>query len=138
MKLQEAHGLIEKITYKPGAVFMIERCAVMDVIRLVVTLQVVNAENPNEKIPINFQRVLREDHFTALNEKNFLAMIRASLLELEIHEVNEFFKIRGEHYIDPHPETFKPSPKFLKEKHENTDAFGYNFDNFDRLRIQNG
>lgn len=105
------------VTYKPGWKFSIENYE-----QLVISHMESCAVVKGKKARIQCQSAIPteaiEDAFQYGNFKTFVKFIQATIVKLELHEVDEFFKVNGRHVNDPHPELdilTKSAYKTMKE-----------------------
>lgn len=96
---------LDRIKYKPGYAFNITRVSpdnsvYLDMYMLDITAHVLDAANPTEKIRLNFSAAFDPQDINLPFEEFVLNQIKI----MEMHEVNEWFKIDGFHLNEPHPE----------------------------------
>ena len=90
-------NILSNFTYRPGWKFSVKDG------RLIIDAQVIDANNQTKTCPLT--SVTQLPHFALMN-KNFdwVRWLFEILLELERHEVKEFFRINGQPVYEPHPE----------------------------------
>lgn len=126
-RLQEIYGrLVEElktITYKPGWSFKLlspkDRARFGDpfgddffgddfLCELIITATVHDAYRPDRMIEVTSREVIDLRIVNMMvppsNGSIFASIVHHAITKLEMHEVNEFFRVNGKHFIDPHPE----------------------------------
>lgn len=117
MTLFELELLLAKITYKPGTRFEMLKPSdvhsqhIQDELeRNVVVLlhqDVIDAKEPNRKITVTYVGKIPFIDLEYLSADAVLGKVWYWLERMEVHEMKEWFKVSGQHYREPHPETKK-------------------------------
>lgn len=102
---------LDRVTYKQG--WTLE--AVLDpgdggqghwCINLLVTHWAPNAYPDGRKEVLVYRmRTVSPHIYRDLDAARFIAWVRSVVIELEMHEHDEWFKVDGKHLTEPHPET---------------------------------
>lgn len=111
MTMQEAHNIINEIVYK-NFYFKIKHDIMDDFIRIKATAPVRDAcSGYNYEvapvIPITTVQVLDFRFFERMNKDDFICIIYQTCRRLEMHELDEHFKVNNICFKDPHPEIKK-------------------------------
>lgn len=110
-ELYELEAFLKTITYKPGWRFsLIVPDLPKDPVLLEIVAKVPNAYDPKKLIEIVNKRYILYDLYpfdTYDWHDEFADFIYRVVVDLEVHEVKEFFKVAGKHHRDPHPELRK-------------------------------
>lgn len=93
---REVRAILSRFTYRPGWQFVVEDGY------LKVYASLVDATNPKETIPLVFGRMIPRYDFTHGFE--WTRWLFEQVREIEMHEVQEFFRIDGKCVYEPHPE----------------------------------
>lgn len=104
MTKKEAILIIKRIQYKLGFTVELENLIVNHMkrpISLRLKMKTLNADFVKSIEP-TYLRFSRTIDLAALNEKEFIAIVHKSIRHMEIHEINEFFKVDGVKIFDPH------------------------------------
>jgi hypothetical protein len=112
MTIQEARNIINEITYK-NFYFKIQE-DIYRGITLVATAPVKDACSGYSFemapiIPIKTIQIFDERYFNILDKEQFIKILYITCKRLELHELDEHFKVNGICYVDPHPELKKTS-----------------------------
>lgn len=94
--------LISRISYKPGWKFELRRETFLYSVTssmLIITATVKDSRNPENTVEFVMQRMVPE-YLT--DQELFLKWVKHTLMECEIHEMREFFRLDGELVDDPH------------------------------------
>ena len=104
MTPSEFKAILRDTSYKPGyEVELRENSLIRHGFELVVTARVMDAENFGDKAYINLVRHIHEEQMDRFKPNDVLDMLYRMWRQLEMHEVSEFFKYKGRHFVDPHP-----------------------------------
>lgn len=104
MKLKDLEDLLKRITYKPEfqMICRIESCA--DLIDIRFSRMVKDATGMQKGyIPLYQIISFTGDALEHMDEKEMLMRIYNGLIEFEIHEMNEWLKVDGKCFKEPHP-----------------------------------
>lgn len=105
MTYQEMEQVIRSITYKPRTFINLSRHYACDnVILQVAFVGVPDAENPTSPTQINSQYSMSPRMFEHMERRDFIHLVHSQIVKMEMHEVDEFFKIDDKHFREPHPE----------------------------------
>ena len=96
--------IISRIKYKPNVTIRCYRELVFDDVVIEVCALVIDAEDFSKQITIISKGFFRTEAIQAMGEKELILAISRQLKVLELHEIDEFFKVDGKHIKDPHPE----------------------------------
>ena len=109
MRRQDIERLLSRVTYKPGS-----RISVIEPILHSISREpdlVVRVEQPVKNVnpPYNWTSVaktffIKKHDLRKMGEKDLYERLYKEILDMEEHELREFFKVDGQHFIDPHPE----------------------------------
>lgn len=107
MKINEAREVLNTIVYK-NAYFYLDM-GIYDEVLLRVKLPVKDAcsgyaYTVAPEIKITSEQRFPIEHFQRIQKDEFLYLVRKMCQRLELHEVDEHFKVDGICYTDPHPE----------------------------------
>lgn len=122
MRALSLAAVLERLHYKPGWKFSIMRNTESGFMTLVVQAAVENVEAPHEKVQINMTETVHPE----MTDDEFINTVCSAICKMEMHEVDEYFKVDGRHYREPHPELWpkgRPSPRFFmlaKQEKETT------------------
>lgn len=89
-------GLISSITYKPGVIIELK-----DYGRVLFTLTTACSDNPN-KMSLREAELVLPTNYLTMDLEDIKLLIYKHLLDWESHEVQEWYKIQGVRYKDPH------------------------------------
>lgn len=93
---QQLHSWLSEIKYKPSFSFRLD----MPGERLVIRNETLDADNPEIPIPI----FLNINLYGITSREMFLHVIYISLRSMEFHELDEWYRINGVCYREPHEE----------------------------------
>ena len=105
--------LLEHLTYKPGYRFRFRARPLPqgDDVELYVEADVPDSEKPTHTVPAHLRTVKLlhrhrwSHHEVAMFDRDqFLWTVRSFLVEMEVHEVDEWFRLDGAPVHEPHPE----------------------------------
>ena len=99
--------LVQRVTYKQNSTISMRPGAGEEsyVVRLVLSMQVHNAKFPAEHpTTIALEKKLTRNELDKLTEFRFMERLRQWWTEFELHEVDEWLKLDGATFVDPHPE----------------------------------
>jgi hypothetical protein len=111
MTIREAQQILEEIKYK-NFKFNISMMLNTHLIIIKATAPVIDAcsgdEYSNSRIiPITTSQTIDHVHFDKMDREHFIYTIYNTCKRLEMHELDEHFKINGECFRNPHPESIK-------------------------------
>lgn len=97
-------------TYRPGWEFeLIPMANMQDTLALHITARVPAVDPPHQVIPIEFTLAITNIESLLKHPKDYLFhALKSAIYRLESHEFDEWFKYRGKHVTDPHPERKSP------------------------------
>lgn len=105
MEIEEAKAIFEKLTYKKHYRLIFRENPWNFSYEMVFTYMAPDADG---LVPMDQQIVGRYEipieQLKYLNRKAFLKLIHHNILQVELHEINEWLRIDGEFINDPHPE----------------------------------
>lgn len=109
LTLEDVQEELAKITYKPGWSLSAHRgyYATPNYFDLVIKMDAPDSTNPDEVIPVGTSRPLSFYRLSMADspwQEIFHEEVYRAICWLEMHEVKEFFKVNGQHFVDPHPE----------------------------------
>lgn len=107
MTLNEAQSIINSITYKPNTKLNIRMLSKDDHIVLTLTSTEIDSNDNSKTILINNQYYFDPYGFKGIDKEYFLTVVKSTLVDAAKHEVDEWFKVNGKHYTDPHPKLKK-------------------------------
>ena len=109
MTLERALQLTAKISYKSQD--MQRDWLVLTVMDCGSAALMVNFFRPDSDDPtgqrpaiIGSSKMINALDLERWNDRDFLHFVRECIRDLELHEVDEFFKVDGEHFVNPHGE----------------------------------
>jgi hypothetical protein len=94
---------IREVQYKPGWHFHLKPNDHNYAFTLIITCEVPDANAPEglrKVIPITMRREIDTHH---LNPDLFLVAITCAIRDMEMHEMDEWFRIQGHRVKEPHP-----------------------------------
>lgn len=97
MTFEQAQEILARITYKPG--WKIELVD-FGFVKVSIRHKATDANDPNRTIDIRFEQGVELIH---TDEKRLVDWIFICVRAAEIHEIEEWFKIDGHCFRDPHP-----------------------------------
>jgi hypothetical protein len=105
MTLERALQLTAKISYKSQD--MQRDWLVLTVIdggsvALMVNFLRPDSDEPSQTSVIGSSKMIDALDLERWDDRDFLRFVRECIRELELHEVDEFFKVDGKHFINPH------------------------------------
>lgn len=103
-QLERIHGIIKRIQYKPNIAISAHLDYATDFIMCRVSGQVQNADNFNETANISTIQSQNIRTFEVMTDDQVVHFFYRMIRHFENHEIDEFFKIDGQHFRDPHPE----------------------------------
>ena len=105
---------LEHVTYKPGWKFRVDDGEMFWKVyggggslgdidyRLVATADVIDADDPSKQFQVGFSRRI-SGRIRHAQWKIWAQELYMLIKEIEEHEIQEFLRFDGKHYIDPHP-----------------------------------
>jgi hypothetical protein len=96
----ELHQLAESITYKPGYELHLQNHPDYPMARCIVRANVWDSTKPDALFQLIFEQTLPN----RASRDMMLESIRRALRTLECHEVDEWFRVDGEQFTNPHRE----------------------------------
>ena len=102
MTRYECEQIVKNIAYRPGWRFIVREDNISDFLKLMIEGEVINAYMHREQTRI--VQVNTFDPSTFPRPIDFLKWIRGALIQMEIHECEEFFEFHGKKIFDPHRE----------------------------------
>lgn len=97
--------LVERLSYKPNSHFIVRHDSSGDSVEVVVETKCDDAtERSTTKVSVFMVATFNQDELLVFDERTAINRIRRAVIELEMHEVNEFLKLDGVHVVDPHPD----------------------------------
>lgn len=107
---EKIEKIVKRITYKPGwRIYCASRPREPEVpegelvVRIIFMAEDVTAPGKQTKVGLGVSFWLDQDY----SEEVILKRIMQGVRELEMHEVEEWFKVDGRNFVDPHPELNK-------------------------------
>lgn len=101
-------GYLRRITYKPRTVFSwnceLNSVGTPEKLLLNVRMTVADADNPSRETKINTSGMMDFRTFKMMEFPEFYRWVWQLCRNLEVHELNEFFKVDGKAPFDPHRE----------------------------------
>lgn len=97
------NALITRITYKPGTRFSVHLFPGDRVANIVIELSVYNADNPDEWTKLASSAYINEFDLRE-SDGHIVNRILKRIRGMEEHETDEFFRVDGKHWNNPHPE----------------------------------
>lgn len=105
MMIQEAIEICDRLSYKPKARILAMRSRHdYSYLEIMVSGLTEDALKPGIVAEPKLFHVLSKAAIAEMNQDQFLTYVRKMLIDLETHEVDEWFKIDGFYVKDPHPE----------------------------------
>lgn len=104
---KDVETLVKQITYKPGYhISIVDKYNHGIVTIRFQTVSVLCSSGNTNKAPFPLVKycTYNREFIQNINEEMLIAIIFRELEELELHEVKEWFKYKGKHYKEPHPE----------------------------------
>jgi DNA-binding LytR/AlgR family response regulator len=101
MTLTEAQNLVNQIQYKPNFVLSFLRSPNWNGVELRVYARVPERDTLEED-SVLVRTVYSEHVLAAFKEEDFVDQIYKMIQRVELHEVAEFFKVKGVRVYDPH------------------------------------
>lgn len=113
MTIQEANNIINSVTYK-NIYFKIRQDIYTDNIILSTAIKVKDAcsgydFNMAPEITIKSTQYFVPQYFNHIEKEEFIYILYNECKRMELHELDEHFKINGKCFKDPHPELKKTS-----------------------------
>lgn len=102
MQVDQAKEIVQQITYKPGS-----HISVGDVVGGSLRLNVKHVVEDvlgRGEVTVGRSTHVRTDVLKRMDESEFIRFVMDAVIELEVHEVHEWFQVNGEPFINPHPE----------------------------------
>lgn len=93
-------GILKNFTYKPGWKFRLEDFGSFLV--LCIDAEVPCTDEPGRMINIRFRENFDPLVHRAMDERAWMRWLRERILDVEKHEIDEFFKVDGVKVFDPH------------------------------------
>lgn len=109
MTPREMAAILESITYKPGSIIGVDFNADR---RFEFVLAISRNDLATGK-PCFIKSVIdlgSADELEKMTPVEFLAELREAIIAAELHEVDEWLKLRGRHLINPHPPEREVTP----------------------------
>lgn len=107
MDMWSVQRAIEKISYKPGWRFIYYPGARYDdPASLLIEATVPTSAGTGDRITVGIRRMIPDfDFLTITDWQRVLYMhVQKWIGEMEAHEMNEWYKIDGAHFTEPHPQ----------------------------------
>lgn len=102
MTLEEAQEILAGVEYKPGTYFSLHRDDQENIFRFNLAMHVQDVLEPENKILVTQSSRWNAALIRGMSERQFCRMIRENFVGMEMHEVDEWFKLRGDRIYDPH------------------------------------
>lgn len=96
--------LVESISYKPGATFVVRLSKDRKSMNLRIAIPVVNSDPPYAPYEVDGNWKIDPEWIGKQSDDSILASFMVCAAQLELHEVNEHFKVNGVRLRDPHPD----------------------------------
>lgn len=106
-QLTRLQSLVARITYKPGFKLSVEEDLVFgsEYLRIFFSMSVVDAFDLRNTEMLSSTVAIQKTACTGYSDEYLLnQIIRQRIIEMEMHEVDEFLKFDGLFIVDPHPE----------------------------------
>lgn len=104
--LEKVQDLCSRIKYKPNSIILTRQAANYPGIEISIAVPCISATDFSATIPIITSQAISYDELNSVKEDlepYILSRIYSLITRLELHEINEFFKIDGRYYKHPHP-----------------------------------
>lgn len=103
MTFAEAKEFCSKLSYKPGSSFVFDICRDANAYKFNIGLMVTDASHQIEQTMIRYTSKMNPENLARMTKDSFLMLIRKELINMETHEVDEFFRYDHKHVTEPHP-----------------------------------
>lgn len=92
---------MNEFSYKPN-VELSARCENEDFVRIYFIMWAPNSMGPEKEVQVVHQNVISIEELRRMDFRDFTYRIRKFIHDMEIHEADEFFKVRGKGVFNPH------------------------------------
>jgi len=95
---------LQSISYKKNFSFRYSPASDSNHVNLTIVMLVPDVNDPTHEVPISSYTRFEDPLTNQLPVAQYIAQIRRYIRELEAHEFDEWFKVDGKCYNEPHPE----------------------------------
>jgi len=100
---RKIRAFLKDVTYKPNYKFELVDSPDLDV--LLIRLEVITADSDNPKVTTKVTSDIKIPIWELVDDRwqeFFSHQLYVMIVDFEHHEINEWFKIKGNHYREPH------------------------------------
>jgi len=104
MTFERACIVLEDIAYKPGWRISLDRRADFPQTDLILSFYTKDVTRDNETTLLSNRSNIDDRFLDHMDEKDFINWLFVEIIKFERHESTEWFKYKGVHVEEPHPE----------------------------------
>lgn len=102
--LKKVHDCVDRITYKRDTVIIVSPMASLDEIAITISRNVECSSGSGKVNALRSSEIYFYQYLLNVDPEELCGRIYSLIKRFELHELDEWFKIDGKHYRDPHPE----------------------------------
>lgn len=130
MEVREAQALVGRLSYKPGSTLYLNRSMYDMRVVLVVDVKVVDVKG-GYRTTLSVGKPLDAAPLHSMSQDEFIEWVRCQILELENHELDEWFMLDDAWVHDPHPGVGRKT--LAEHRAEQSESFAADLDAGKRL-----
>ena len=102
MNLRELQGLLKRLTYKSNMQITIEEYHITPAYPYTLMVRLFTNDSTGKEGDVTILCTKPLNKYDVISEQPFIRAIRLALINVEIHELDEWLKLDGEMVNDPH------------------------------------